>query len=128
MRRRSSDVSIIDDNVDGVMKLRLSRLLSYPRTRVIERHGDVTRIAIDGLVCSSVCAVRSRQALARLDGVRRVHVDFDGGVATVEGPPADDAAYQRAIDGVVAGKPLRRALDCMRRSWRARGRPHEAAS
>ncbi|MBF6598918.1 MAG: heavy-metal-associated domain-containing protein [Dehalococcoidia bacterium] len=110
------------------MQLRLARLLSYPRTRVVARDGDVTRVAIDGLVCSSVCAVRSRQALARLGGVRRVEVDFERGIASVEGPPVDDAAYQRAIDSVVAGKPLRRALDRLRRSWHARRRGHGAAS
>ncbi len=104
------------------MKLRLDRLFSYPRTRVLSREGEVARVQIDGLVCSSVCAVRSREALARIPGVRRVQVDFASGVATIEGAAADAAAYERAIDGVVGGKALRRALDRLRRSRSGPGR------
>jgi copper chaperone CopZ len=102
------------------MELRLDRLFAYPRTRVLSREGDVTRVKIEGLVCSSVCAVRSRRALARIDGVRRVDVDFESGIATIEGAPSDAAVYQRAIDGVVAGKPLRSALDRARRAAQRR--------
>ena len=98
------------------MKLRLDRLFSYPRTRVLSREGDVTRVQIEGLVCSSVCAVRSRQVLARLPGVRRVNIDFASGIATIEGTTAEAAAYQRAIDSVIAGKAIRRALDRLQRS------------
>jgi copper chaperone CopZ len=98
------------------MKLRLSRLFSYPRTHVISSEGEVTRLQIAGLACSSVCAVRSRKALARLPGVRRVEVDFASGIATIEGAAAEPAAYQLAIDGVVAGKPIRRALDRLHRA------------
>jgi hypothetical protein len=99
-----------------MVKLRLDRLFSYPRTRVLSREGDVTRVQIEGLVCSSVCAVRSRQTLARLPGVRRIDIDFASGIATIVGTTTEPAAYQRAIDSVIAGKPIRRALDRLRRS------------
>ena len=93
------------------MRIKWHRLLTNPKTHVDSQEGDVTRLRIDGLVCSSVCAVRSKQALRRLDGVRRVTVDFETGMAVIEGRPRDAAAYERAVTGVVAGKPLRRALE-----------------
>jgi hypothetical protein len=93
------------------MRIKWHRLLANPTTHVESQEGEVTRLRIDGLVCSSVCAVRTKQALRRLDGVRRVTVDFETGVAVIEGRPHDAAAYERAVTGVVAGKPLRRALE-----------------
>ena len=104
------------------MRIKWHRLLTNPTTHVESQEGEVTRLRIDGLVCSSVCAVRSKQALLRLDGVRRVAVDFETGVAVVEGRPHDAAAYERAVTGVVAGKPLRRALERLSRAVAAKGR------
>ena len=92
------------------------RLLVNPTTRVMSRKGDVTLLQVDGLVCSTVCAVRTKQALAALPGVESVKVDFDCGVATITGTPHDAAAYERAVTGAVAGKPLRRLLE-----WAAKG-------
>ena len=93
------------------MRIKWHRLLTNPTTHVESQEGEVTRLRIDGLVCSSVCAVRSRQALLRIDGVRHVDVDFETGVAVMEGRPHGAAAYEGAVTGVVAGKPLRRALE-----------------
>ncbi|MDE3097201.1 MAG: cation transporter [Chloroflexota bacterium] len=98
------------------MKLRLTRLFTYPSAHVLSVAGDVTRVRIDGLVCDRVCAARSHRALARIEGVRSVSIDFDAGIATVEGPAAPGGVYARAIDGAAAGRPLRRALDALRRA------------
>ena len=95
------------------MKTRIKwrRLLVNPKTQVLEQDAATTRLQVDGLVCSSVCAVRTKEALERLDGVERARVDFDTGVVTIEGRPHDAAAYERAVTGAVAGKPLRRLID-----------------
>lgn len=94
------------------------RLLTNPTTHIESVEGDVTRLRVDGLVCSSVCAVRTKQALRRLDGVRRVSVDFDSGIATIEGVPHDAATYERAVTAAVAGKPVRRAIERIARAVR----------
>lgn len=93
------------------------RLLVNPTTRIESVDGDVVRLRVDGLVCSSVCAVRTRQALASLPGVRRVQVDFDSGVATIEGTPHDAATYQRAVTGVVGARWSRHAIEAVARRW-----------
>lgn len=93
------------------------RLLVNPTTRIESIDGDVVRLQVDGLVCSSVCAVRTKQSLERLPGVRRVRVDFDAGVATIEGTPHDAATYERAVTGMVAGRWSRRALEAVARRW-----------
>ena len=92
------------------MKLRLDRAFAVPAARVLSSEDGVTRVQIEGLICDDVCASRSKHALERIDGVKHVDVDFRSGVATIEGRPAPEAAYQRAIDSVAAAKPLRRAL------------------
>ena len=43
------------------------RLFVNPTTHIESVEGDVVRLKVDGLVCSSVCAVRTKQALARLE-------------------------------------------------------------
>jgi hypothetical protein len=99
---------------DGEMtrtKLRWRRLLVNPRTEIESREGDVTRLRVEGLVCSTVCAVRTREALAALPGVRSVRVDFETGIATIEGEPHDPETYERAVTAVVAGRSLRRAIE-----------------
>jgi len=93
------------------VKIIWRRLLTNPTTHVESVDGDVVRLRVDGLVCSSVCAARTKQALRRIDGVRAVRVDFERGMATIEGGPADAAAYERAVTGAVAGKPLRRLIE-----------------
>src|SRR5438105_7836063 len=92
------------------MRLRLRRLLDYPTARVESTDGNETRIKIEGLVCDNVCAIRTQQAFSKLPGVQAVAVDFEAGIATVEGRPQTEADYQRALDSVVAMKPLRRWL------------------
>jgi copper chaperone CopZ len=87
------------------------RLLVNPTTHVESQDGDVTRLQVDGLVCNSVCAVRTKQALEALQGVTSVKVDFDTGAATITGAPHDAAAYERAVTGAVAGNPLRRLIE-----------------
>ena len=87
------------------------RVLVNPTTHVERVDGDVTTLRVDGLVCSSICAVRTKQALRSIDGVRRVDVDFDTGIARIEGEPQPPEVYERAVTSVVAGKPLRRAIE-----------------
>ena len=91
------------------------RALVNPTTHVESVKGDVTVLRVDGLVCSSVCAVRTKRALASLPGVRRVDVDFDAGVARIEGAPQPPEAYERAVTSVVAGKPMRRMIEWVAR-------------
>jgi copper chaperone CopZ len=92
------------------VRIRWRRLLTNPTTRIESREGDVTRLRVEGLVCDTVCAVRTSEALSALPGVRRVHVDYDAGVATIEGEALNADAYERAVTGAVAGSPVRRAL------------------
>ncbi len=96
------------------MRLHLHRLFTSPTARVASAGTDHTVVHIDGLVCDDVCAVRSERALSQLDGVCHVTVDFDASTATIEGAPHSEAEYQRALDSVVAMKPLRRALAKLR--------------
>lgn len=84
------------------MRILLHRLLERPRVRVIAREGDVTRLRVEGLVCDAVCARRTASALRGVDGVRDVRVDFASGTAEVVGPPAAEAAYDPAVQRVVA--------------------------
>jgi hypothetical protein len=93
------------------MRIRWRRLLVNPATRVESRAGDVTRLRIDGLVCDTVCAVRAAGALRALPGVRAVDVDYDGGVATIEGPARSGEEYERAVTGAVAGRGVRRMIE-----------------
>ncbi|HZP58238.1 MAG TPA: heavy-metal-associated domain-containing protein [Dehalococcoidia bacterium] len=94
-----------------MMRIKLSRLFRFPSASVIGREGDVTRVRVEGLVCDRVCAMRAQRALASLDGVREVHVDFARGEARVRGAPHEAGAYEAAVRRVVLGKPLRRALE-----------------
>jgi copper chaperone CopZ len=87
------------------------RALVNPTTHVESVDGDVTMLRVDGLVCSSVCAARTKQALRAIDGVRRVDVDIDAGVARIEGATQPPEVYERAVTSVVAGKPVRRAIE-----------------
>ncbi len=93
------------------MRIRWRRLLTNPTTAIQSREGDVTRLRVDGLVCDTVCAVRTREALSAMPGVRHVSIDYDAGIATIEGDAHDASAYDRAVMAAVAGKPLRRALE-----------------
>ncbi len=91
------------------------RLLVNPTTHIESVEGDVVRLKVDGLVCSSVCAIRTKQALARLPGVNAVRVDFESGIATIHGAPHDAAAYERAVTGAVALKWSRKLLEAVAR-------------
>jgi len=97
------------------MRIRWHRLLTDPATAIESREGDVTRLRIDGLVCDTVCAARTRQALSAMPGVRRVSIDYAAGIATIEGEAHDAAAYDRAVTAAVAGKPLRRLIQATAR-------------
>ena len=92
------------------MRLHLHRLFTSPTVHVESADTKHTSLRIDGLVCDDVCAVRSQRALSQLPGVTHVSVDFETRVATVNGSPQAEADYQRALDSVVAMKPLRRWL------------------
>lgn len=93
------------------MRIRWRRLLTNPTTAIESRERGVTRLRVDGLVCDTVCAVRTKKALSAMPGVRQVSIDYDAGIATIEGEPHNAASYQNAVAGAVAGKPLRRALE-----------------
>lgn len=99
------------------MRFHWHRLLTNPTTHIESIDGDVTRLRVDGLVCSGVCAVRTKQALRGIEGVRRVSIDFNNGIATLEGTPQEATTYERAVTSVVAGKPLRRAIERAARRW-----------
>jgi copper chaperone CopZ len=101
------------------------RLLTNPTTHVVAQDVGQTTLKVDGLVCSSVCAVRTKQALQRLDGVERVHVDFETGIATIEGSTHNAAEYERAVTAAVAGKPLRRFIEHIHHV--VRGKPADDA-
>ncbi len=94
-----------------MMRIRWRRLLTNPTTHIESRDGDIIRLKVDGLVCDTVCAVRTAEALRELPGVRTVRVDYDTGMATIEGDPLDAAAYERAVTGAVAGRGVRRVLE-----------------
>lgn len=93
------------------MRIIWRRLLTNPTTHVESVEGEVTRLKVEGLICDQVCAVRTRDALKKLDGVRDVSVDLDSGIATIVGRPATAAEYERAVTGAVAGKPGRRFIE-----------------
>jgi len=96
---------------DPIVRILWHRLLANPATRVLSREGDVARVKVEGLVCDRICAVRTKQALERIDGVREASVDLDSGVATVLGAPASDDAYERAVTSAVAARGARRAIE-----------------
>lgn len=102
------------------MRLLPHRLLERPRVRVIAREGGVTRLRIDGLVCDGVCARRSASALRRVEGVHDVRVDFATGTAEVIGAPLAEAAYDAAVQRVVALRWARRWIAAMTRPARRR--------
>lgn len=104
------------------MRLHPLHLLHYPTARIQSRDAHRTTVRIEGLVCDDVCAARSQRALSQLDGVHHVAVDFESGTAAIEGASHTEADYQRALDSVVAMKPLRRALARLRPSAAPPGR------
>jgi copper chaperone CopZ len=93
------------------MRILWRRLLRNPTTHVESVDGEITRLHVEGLMCDTVCAVRTKRALEQLDGVRHVSVDLDSGIATIEGKPQSAEAYERAVTSAVAGKPVRRAIE-----------------
>lgn len=97
------------------MRILWRRLTSIPTTRIERREGQTTVLAVDGLVCDTICAVRTREALAALPGVTGVTVDFEHGRAHVTGPAHDPQTYERAVRSVVVGRGLRRAIQAAHR-------------
>ena len=93
------------------MRLKLRRLLTNPTTRVESVDGDAVRLQVDGLVCDTVCAIRTKDALEAMPGARSASVDFETGAVTIDGTPHPPEAYERAVRGAVAGKPVRRMLE-----------------
>lgn len=93
------------------MRILIHRLRQAPRATVLSVAGDRTRLRVEGLVCDSICATRTRNALMALDGVRAVRVDFASGIADVEGTPHDSASYDRALQRAVAGGGVRRLIE-----------------
>ena len=97
------------------MRILWRRLLVNPTTSVETRDGDTTVLRVDGLACDTVCAARTREALAALPGVTDVRVDLDTGRATITGAPHDPDVYERAVTSQVAVRPLRRAIEALHR-------------
>jgi copper chaperone CopZ len=87
------------------------RLRTNPTTHIESQDGGLTTLRVEGLVCSSVCAVRTKEALLALEGVDEVRVDFETGVAAIRGRAHTAEEYERAVTGAVAGKPLRRLIE-----------------
>jgi copper chaperone CopZ len=103
------------------MRIHLHRLSRAPKATVERVTGDVTHLRIDGMACDAICATRTQRALAALDGVEDVHVDFEHGTAVVRGAPRQAEEYDRALGRVVTAMPLRRAIErTVRRLRRAR--------
>ena len=100
----------------SALHIRPRRLWTAPEVRAIERILDgspgSTTFAVDGLVCG-LCADRTSNALANVEGVRDVVVDLHRGVAVVrhEGDAPGLAALQGALDRAVVARPLRKLLD-----------------
>ena len=93
------------------MRILWHRLLTNPRTHVESADGDATRLKVEGLACDAVCVRRTRKALLKLEGVRRVSVDLDDGIATIEGAQYPADVYERVVTSQVAGKPVRRLIE-----------------
>ena len=104
------------------MRIRWNRLFTDVKTSVESQADGVTRLRVDGMVCDEVCARRAGDALAAMPGVDSVDVDFDAGTATVRGAAHEAADYDRAVRGVVAGKPARRLLDVVGHAFRRSAR------
>lgn len=105
------------------MRILWHRIAKNPTTRIESQDGDLTILKVEGLMCDTVCAARTRSALRRLDGVRHVEVDLDTGIARIEGAPHDAGTYERAVTSQVAGKPIRQAIESVvTRIRRVRGR------
>jgi hypothetical protein len=102
------------------VRIRWHRLLSAPTVHVQSVDGDTTLLRVDGVVCDGVCDVRTKQALESIEGVRSVSVDYERGLATVEGAPRSEATYQRALDAVVTGASVRRLIERIARTLGAR--------
>lgn len=93
-----------------------------PHRALIEPRAEVTNVQagageasatvqIDGLLCSA-CAANVKSCLEGLDGVSEVVVDLDTGKARVQYDPsrAMPEDFERAIEGAVILRPLRRLL------------------
>ena len=93
------------------MRILWHRIAKNPTTRIESQVGDVTILKVEGLMCDTVCAARTRSALRGLEGVRHVDVDLDTGIARIEGAAHDAATYEHAVTSMVAGKPIRRAIE-----------------
>ena len=92
------------------------RLLTSPATRVESIDGDITHLKVDGLVCDTLCAARTRDGLLALDGVDDVIVDLDSGIATIRGQRHSPDEYDRAVMKQVAARPLRRFIEWIARA------------
>ncbi len=87
-----------------------------PRTQVLSSNGETVQLRIEGLVCD-LCALRARQGLLSLPGVREAEVDLESGTATVQAEsPLSDEAVAKAVGGTVIFPRLRRLLDRARRA------------
>ncbi len=109
------------------MRILWRRLAVNPTTHIEAQSSETTRLKVEGLVCDTVCAARTGTALRKLDGVTSVHVDLDSGIATIEGTPHDAAAYESAVTGAVAGKPVRRLIEAVSTKLRGSQRKREVS-
>ena len=108
------------------MRILWHRIAKNPTTRIESQDADLTILKVEGLMCDNVCAARTRSALRKLDGVRHVDVDLDTGIARIEGAPHAPETYERAVTSMVAGKPIRRAIEAI--VTRVRGTRSDAST
>lgn len=108
------------------MRILWHRLAKNPTTRIESQDGELTVLKVEGLVCDTVCAARTRSALCKLDGVRHVEVDLDTGIARIEGAPHPAETYEHAVTSMVAGKPVRRFIEAIVDRVRRRDRHGDA--
>lgn len=82
--------------------------------------GDRVEVELPGLLCN-VCASRAHSALSRIEGIEEVRIDLDTATATMRlspGAAVSRACLQWALERVVVGMPVRRALERLARRLR----------
>ncbi len=100
------------------MRVHWRRLFHMPRTRLLGSDGETVQLRIEGLVCD-ICALRARQGLLSLPGVREAEVDLESGTATVRAQaPLSAQILEEAVGRTVLFPRLRRLLDRARRAVR----------
>ena len=100
-------------------RIKPSRLLTAPDSRVTARDDHRATLEIKGLFCG-ICANRVAASLTNLDGVESASCNLETARAEVQlSSPVDEAALRQAVLDAVIAQPLRLAVE---RAARAVGR------